>query len=518
MSINSYNGNPKIKADGVQQNFTAYEVQEYIKCSNDVEYFCKNYVKVISLDHGLVPFELRGYQSKLVKQYSENNFTIVLAPRQSGKSVTSVAWLLHYMVFNADKKVALLANKGAIAREMLSRFTLMLENLPFFLQPGVRVLNKGNIVFAHNSEIIAASTSSSSIRGISANCVTGDTKICVVDGESIFYLEIQKIINKSRFIQKEMTKKYTVYKITNKVNGKIYVGYHSTYDLDDGYMGSGKNIIKAIEKHGIHNFEKEILHIFDTKEEAEKMEASIVNEEFVKREDTYNIVTGGNVCILYGESNGFYGKKHSSETVKKMKDKAAARPIRVFNGIKNGSEFYNSISDAIARFNFQEELTNHAKKCKIIFDCGDPSLDIHFIDDDYQQRAEEYYKRRVEFNETTHLRRAEGDLKRSSLMLGKKKPKEFGEKVSRALKGHKKSAETIDKINRNPEKIRKTAEKHRGMKRSEETKRKMSEAKAGWVSKNKGKKYYRNPENLEEGAYFFPDEAPSGWINKVKIK
>jgi hypothetical protein len=85
MQNNSYNGNPKIKADGVQQNFTAHEVSEYIRCRDDVEYFCKNYVKVISLDHGLVPFELRGYQSNLVKHYSANRFSIVLAPRQSGK-------------------------------------------------------------------------------------------------------------------------------------------------------------------------------------------------------------------------------------------------------------------------------------------------------------------------------------------------------------------------------------------------------------------------------------------------
>lgn len=518
MSNNSYNGNPKIKADGVQQSFTQHEVQEYIRCSQSVEYFCKNYVKVISLDHGLVPFELRGYQSELVKCYSENSHSIVLSSRQSGKSITTVAWILHYLIFNADKKVALLANKGAIAREMLARLTLMLENLPFFLQPGVRVLNKGNIVFAHNSEIIAASTSSSSIRGISANCVTSDTKICVLDEDSVFYSEIEKIINKSRFIQKEMTKKYTVYKITNKINGKIYIGYHATYDLNDGYMGSGKNIIKAIEKYGIQNFEKEILFVFDSKEEAEKMEASIVNEEFVKREDTYNIVTGGNICVLYGEANGFYGKKHSPETIKKMKDKAESRPIRIFNGIKNGSEFYYSIADAINKINFHEDLTKHAKRCKILFDCGDPLCDMHFVDKEQQTMAEEYYKRRVEFNETSKFRRDEGALKRSSLMKGKKRPKEFGEKISRALIGHKKNKETIDKINRNPEKIRKTAEKHRGMKRSEESRQKMSEAKRGSVAKNKGKKYYRNPENLEEGAYFFPDEVPSGWINKVKIK
>lgn len=197
MSNNSYNGNPKIKADGVQQSFTQHEVQEYIRCSQSVEYFCKNYVKVISLDHGLVPFELRGYQSELVKCYSENSHSIVLSSRQSGKSITTVAWILHYLIFNADKKVALLANKGAIAREMLARLTLMLENLPFFLQPGVRVLNKGNIVFAHNSEIIAASTSSSSIRGISANVIALDEFAFVHKAEE-FYTSTYPVISSGK--------------------------------------------------------------------------------------------------------------------------------------------------------------------------------------------------------------------------------------------------------------------------------------------------------------------------------
>ena len=113
----SYNGNPNVKADGVEQQFTKHEINEYIRCSKDVAYFCEKYVKVISLDSGLVPFKLRGYQEKMVKHFNDNRFSIVLACRQSGKSITSVAWLLHYVIFNADKKVGVLANKGATARE-----------------------------------------------------------------------------------------------------------------------------------------------------------------------------------------------------------------------------------------------------------------------------------------------------------------------------------------------------------------------------------------------------------------
>lgn len=182
----TYNGNPRIKADGVEQNFTSDEVAEYTRCMTDISYFCENYVKVIQLGKGLVSFKLRGYQRGLCDQLTKERFNIVLAPRQSGKSITCVAWLLHYICFNSDKKVAILANKGAIAREMLSRLTLMLENLPFFLQPGCRVLNKGSIKFSNNSEIIAVATSSSSVRGISLDCVMAD-EFAFVNGAETFY-------------------------------------------------------------------------------------------------------------------------------------------------------------------------------------------------------------------------------------------------------------------------------------------------------------------------------------------
>jgi hypothetical protein len=188
-----YNGNTQVKKDGVIQNYTAHELQEYIACRDSVEYFCENYVKVISLDHGLTPFKLRGYQTELVKHYAENQFSIVLAPRQSGKSITSVAFILHYAIFNADKKIGILANKGATAREMLSRITLMLENIPFFLQPGCKTLNKGSIKFSNNSEIIAAATSGSSIRGLSLNCVMIDEFSFVNDAET-FYTSTYPVI------------------------------------------------------------------------------------------------------------------------------------------------------------------------------------------------------------------------------------------------------------------------------------------------------------------------------------
>src|SRR6056297_1263839 len=168
-SSTSYLGNANIKRDGVEQEWTQHEINEYAKCLKDPVYFAENYIKVISLDGGLVPFDLYPYQEKMFQHFNENRFSIVLACRQSGKSISSVVFLLWYAVFNPEKTVAILANKGATAKEMLARVTLALENLPFFLQPGCKALNKTSIEFSNNSRIIASSTSSSSIRGFSVN-------------------------------------------------------------------------------------------------------------------------------------------------------------------------------------------------------------------------------------------------------------------------------------------------------------------------------------------------------------
>jgi len=215
----NYLGNPLVKRDGVVQEFAKEELEEYIKCMRDPVYFARNYIKVINLDEGLVNFDLYPYQEKMFRNFTKNRFNIVLSARQSGKSISSCAWLLHYAIFNPEKTIVILANKGSTAREMLGRITLALENLPFFLQPGCKTLNKGSIHFSNNSKIFAASTSSSSIRGQSCvtgdtrkifaastssssirgqSCVTGDTRVCVEDGDDYYFVEIDKIINKAK--------------------------------------------------------------------------------------------------------------------------------------------------------------------------------------------------------------------------------------------------------------------------------------------------------------------------------
>ena len=189
-----YLGNVNVKRDGVQQEWTQHEVLEYAKCMKDPAYFAKTYVKIISLDKGLVNFDLSPYQEQMFNHFNDNRFSIVLACRQSGKSISSVVYLLWYAIFHPEKTIAVLANKGATAREMLARVTLALENLPFFLQPGCRALNKGSIEFSNNSRIIASATSGSSIRGMSVNLLFLD-EFAFVERASEFYTSTYPVIS-----------------------------------------------------------------------------------------------------------------------------------------------------------------------------------------------------------------------------------------------------------------------------------------------------------------------------------
>lgn len=194
---NSYLGNPNVKRDGVAEEWDAKKLREYKKCMKDPAYFCKKYVKVVHLDKGLVPFRLYPYQEKMFEHFNDNRFNIVLACRQSGKSISSVGYLLWYALFHPEKTIAILANKGMTAREMLARVTLMLENLPFFLQPGCKALNKGSLEFSNNSRIIAAATSGSSIRGMSVNLLFLD-EFAFVENAAEFYTSTYPVISSGK--------------------------------------------------------------------------------------------------------------------------------------------------------------------------------------------------------------------------------------------------------------------------------------------------------------------------------
>jgi hypothetical protein len=166
-----YNGNSFLKKAGIEQEFTPEQIEEYVKCSQDIVYFVKNYCKIITLDHGLRLFDPYEYQERMLKAFDEKRFVINLLPRQMGKSTVVAAYLLHYAIFTPEKAIGILANKAATAREILSRVQRMYENLPMWIQPGIKEWNKGSMILGNDSWIMAAATSSDSIRGFSFNII-----------------------------------------------------------------------------------------------------------------------------------------------------------------------------------------------------------------------------------------------------------------------------------------------------------------------------------------------------------
>ena len=166
-----YLGNPNLKRANIAQNFTDEQVEEFIKCSQDPVYFITHYIKIISLDKGLVPFDLYDFQEDMVERFHAHRFNIAKLPRQSGKSTVVTAYLLWYTLFNDNVNVAILANKAATAREMLQRLQLSYENLPKWMQQGVVNWNRGSLELENGSKIMAASTSASAVRGMSFNII-----------------------------------------------------------------------------------------------------------------------------------------------------------------------------------------------------------------------------------------------------------------------------------------------------------------------------------------------------------
>ena len=155
----TYLGNPNLKKANVQQEWTKKQLQEYTRCMEDPLYFIQTYVRIVSLDEGLIPFKMYPFQKEMVGTFHKNRFTICKLPRQSGKSTTIIAYLLHYFLFNASVNVAILANTAATARDLLGRLQLAYEHMPKWLQQGVMSWNKCSLELENGSKILASSTS-----------------------------------------------------------------------------------------------------------------------------------------------------------------------------------------------------------------------------------------------------------------------------------------------------------------------------------------------------------------------
>lgn len=519
-------------AEKITKEELARRLNELKKCREDITYFANTYFRVISPDvnngrGGLGVIKLFPKQEELMKFFKEYNRCIVTASRQSGKSTAYNVFCLWRICFFPNTSIMLLAQEAKTAISLLGRIRMAYEYLPSFLKPSVTTYNKSSVEFTNHSTIQAFATASQGARGSTANCVTGDTLVTIIDDfGNIYRTKIEKVeniylhssknskynmIDESGFTMSNISenkKYYYVYKTINDINDKEYIGFHSTDDLDDGYLGSGKLLRLAIEKYGIEHFHKTILKMFYNKKDAEDYEQELVNREYVERDDTYNISLGGNVCILFGENNGFYGKHHTKESIQKI--------------IESNRKNFEQNGSAIAGYNFFEEddviidgirynsFSNAIEKLKI----GKNQLEKlllqpgnHYVDENRQKQFLEYMKYKEIEREMSRQHHIE------AIRIATKDPIR-NQKISSAQKGRK--HEWQDKINKNPEKIRKTAEKHRGMKRSSESRKRMSDSQRKYFenhfAQNKGKIWIHNPITKEK-RYINKDESiPEGWL------
>jgi hypothetical protein len=157
-----------------------------MKCAQDPIYFIETYMKIINVDHGLVNFKLYDYQKEMVRSMAENRMSIIATARQAGKSTTTCGFILWYILFNKEKVVGLLANRGETAREILGRVQLAYQYLPKWLQQGIVEWNKGSMVLENGSRVLAGATSSDNIRGYTINLLFIDEAAFIDNWDEFF--------------------------------------------------------------------------------------------------------------------------------------------------------------------------------------------------------------------------------------------------------------------------------------------------------------------------------------------
>lgn len=350
------------------------------------EIFCKNLIEngsFIMTKNGpekVISVESNNKKSNMydvtVKSKNHRFFTNDIL---SHNTTTAACIILHYIIFNDVKRVALLANKGDAAREILDRVKIAYEALPQWLQQGVVEWNKGSITLENGSSVIAAATSSSAIRGKSINllyideCVSNSTLVCTEIDDMYFYAEIAQFINKSSFINKiKNTVSGAIYKTINKVNGKEYIGLHRISHLEilckisesgsifsDGYLGSGILIKDAIVKYGPENMRQELIFFSENIDEVSNYEEMIVNKEYVKDSNTYNLKTGGLNYILNDSQQLSKSEKiknwikNNPDKHKERMDKINKNPLKIsksaekHRGMKRSDQTRKNISESL---------------------------------------------------------------------------------------------------------------------------------------------------------------------------
>lgn len=325
---------------------------------------------------------------------------------------------------------------------------------------------------------------------------------------------------------------YTIYKTVNIINDKEYIGFHAIKSIDDilfnksengsifydGYLGSGKLMKRALQKYGPMNMRQELILVTEDKKEAEDLEKEIVCREWVTSDENYNLSIGGNVTILFGEDNGFFGKTHPKETIEKIQRKRKETydetPFSWSESFLVEDESVTFLNNNQIREYFGIEKDDWFEVNKLIYEGVVRYKSVYL-----QKAAIQRYLKRYGFLSDHEARTAAKEklVKLcSERFSGVSKTKESNGKRGASIKtwideNPEKHQERMVKINKNPEKIRKTAEKHRGMKRSEESKRKMSQAKKGKPASNKGQIFIHNIKTKERKYVDKDMQIPEGW-------
>lgn len=166
-----YLGNARLKRTSTELSYTEEQVIEIAKCADDPVYFIRNYVKIVNVDRGLIPFEMWDFQENMVRDFHNNRFCIAKMPRQVGKTTTTVGYMLWSAIFNAEYQIGILANKGQLARDILGKIQKAYEYLPHWLQQGIMTWNKGSLELENGSKIYAYATSAAGVRGGTYNLI-----------------------------------------------------------------------------------------------------------------------------------------------------------------------------------------------------------------------------------------------------------------------------------------------------------------------------------------------------------
>jgi hypothetical protein len=174
MAIQFYKNNRKLKASGVKIGMTKHQVQELLKCAADPVYFCEKYVKIVTMDKGIQPFNPHPFQKEIIQTLGTNRKVIVKCPRQVGKSTVIAAYMVHYVLFNKSKAALVLAHQEKTSKDILNRIKIAYENIPFWMQQGVVEWNKTSIEFENGSSITASATSGGAARGQMFNLILMD--------------------------------------------------------------------------------------------------------------------------------------------------------------------------------------------------------------------------------------------------------------------------------------------------------------------------------------------------------